>query len=104
MCYFNALNRYVLFQRAKPNYCMRYFQEEVNTFHKGENKRLLALPTLEGLVFTTKNYVRLAKYLLQNGAVKVHFKTFSQDVLEAFFGNVVRAFSIRTIETHITLQ
>ena len=59
------------------------------TSHCGESKRIIASPTFDGLIFTTRNYVRLAKYFLENGAKKVCLRTFSQDVLEASFGNVV---------------
>ena len=66
-----------------------FLKEEVDSQHKGKNKRIIANPTLEGLIFTARNFVCLAKHLLQNGSSKVCLKTFSQDVLEAFFGNVV---------------
>lgn len=63
-------------------------QREVEENHKGENKRLMAAPTLEALLFTTNNYVALAEQLLLSGK-RVCFRVFTQDVLEAFFGDLV---------------
>uniref|UniRef100_F6QB69 Transposable element P transposase-like RNase H C-terminal domain-containing protein n=1 Tax=Ciona intestinalis TaxID=7719 RepID=F6QB69_CIOIN len=55
--------------------------------HPGEHKRLLARPTLEGLLFTTCNFIGLSKRLLQHlDYVCLH--SFNQDILEAFFGNL----------------
>ena len=54
-----------------------------------ETKRIMAQTTLDGLMFTTKNLIRLTNYLLQHGHLKVCLRTCSQDVLEAFFGNIV---------------
>ncbi|XP_078495150.1 uncharacterized protein LOC108950658 [Ciona intestinalis] len=48
----------------------------------------MAQPTLEGLIFSTRNYVALAKRLLLSGCPEVRLNVFSQDVLEAFFGNL----------------
>lgn len=63
-------------------------QKNVEANHKGETKRLLAKPTLEGLVFTTRNFILLTERLLKKiDCVCLH--SFSQDVLEAFFGNLV---------------
>lgn len=53
-----------------------------------EQKRILPLATLQGLIFTTRNFVLLCERLL-NELDYVCLKTFSQDVLEAFFGNLV---------------
>ena len=69
---------------SRPNELPIFSLCEIENFHKQESKRIIPLPTLEGLVFTSRNYVRLAKYLLCNGAFKICFKTFSQDVLETF--------------------
>lgn len=56
--------------------------------HPGETKRLMAKPTLDGLIYTTINYVCLTKRLL-NHLDYVSLHIFTQDVLEAFFGNLV---------------
>ena len=57
-----------------------------------EEKRILSRSTCEGLVFTTINLIALTKRLLDGGYVKyVCLGTFTQDVLEATFGNLVSA-------------
>ena len=53
-------------------------------------KRILPEGTLEGLVFTSRNFVFLCERLLQQ-LDYVCLRTFSQDLLEAFFGNLVCA-------------
>nr|XP_039263234.1 uncharacterized protein LOC120339215 [Styela clava] len=60
--------------------------------HGGDEKSFLARPTLEGLKFTTHNFIEMCKYLLANGLEYVSLHCFNQDVLEAFFGNLVRFF------------
>ena len=50
---------------------------------------MVAKPTLSGLVFTTTNFVAMARYLLNNGVGEVPLGVFTQDVLEATFGNIV---------------
>ncbi|XP_078492233.1 uncharacterized protein LOC144747786 [Ciona intestinalis] len=51
--------------------------------------RVLAKPTMDGVIFTTKNYIKLLDRLLQCEDIKyVCLQTISQDVLEATFGNL----------------
>ncbi|XP_077969513.1 uncharacterized protein LOC144424261 [Styela clava] len=64
------------------------WQNEVEVLYKGEEKRILARPTLEGLLFTTRNMIKLAKRLLQNGLEYVCLRILTQDVLEAVFGDL----------------
>uniref|UniRef100_H2XTS4 Uncharacterized protein n=1 Tax=Ciona intestinalis TaxID=7719 RepID=H2XTS4_CIOIN len=57
--------------------------------HPMEKKRLMAHPTLEGLVFTSRNLIGLSRQLLQCTKLKyVCLHSFTQDVLESFFGNL----------------
>nr|XP_039265955.1 uncharacterized protein LOC120341497 [Styela clava] len=53
--------------------------------HGGDEKSFLARPTLEGLKFTTHNFIEMCKYLLANGLEYVSLHCFNQDVLEALF-------------------
>nr|XP_039259338.1 uncharacterized protein LOC120335784 isoform X2 [Styela clava] len=62
------------------------WKNDALTHHK-EPKRVMAIPTLEGLVFTSKNFIHLCERLLSE-LDYVCFHTFTQDVLEAFFGNL----------------
>nr|XP_026695920.1 uncharacterized protein LOC113475666 [Ciona intestinalis] len=68
------------------------WKTEVDVLYTGEEKRILARNTLQGLVFTSLNLVALAKRLLddrpKNGLKYVCLGTFTQDVLEATFGNL----------------
>ncbi|XP_078493423.1 uncharacterized protein LOC100175756 [Ciona intestinalis] len=64
------------------------WRNEVDTLHPGEEKRIIAKQTYDGLLFTTTNMVHLTKHLLQNGIEYVCLKTLTQDVLEAVFGNL----------------
>lgn len=63
------------------------WEEDVSKNHRGEHKRIIARPTLEGLIFTTLSLVCLAKRFL---AVMpcIWLKSFTQDILEACFGNL----------------
>uniref|UniRef100_UPI000EF5589C uncharacterized protein LOC101242444 n=1 Tax=Ciona intestinalis TaxID=7719 RepID=UPI000EF5589C len=66
-----------------------WLQDVRNNHKKESDKRLLPMPTMEGLLFTTNNFIQLAKRLLDlDGMRYVCFGTISQDVLEAFFGNL----------------
>lgn len=65
-------------------------QAHVDENHDGDIKRLIAAPTLEGLCFTSRNLASLARRLLLDGRLDyLGLHSFTQDVLEAFFGNVV---------------
>ncbi|XP_078481460.1 uncharacterized protein LOC144742615 [Ciona intestinalis] len=65
------------------------WKEEVSTIHKGENKRIIASPTLEGIVFTTRNFIEIAKQLVRESSLEyVALNVFTQDILESFFGNL----------------
>nr|XP_026695248.1 uncharacterized protein LOC108949295 [Ciona intestinalis] len=65
------------------------WEEEVKNKHGNQRKRIIAYPTLEGLIFTSRNMIGLCKQLLQLDCLEyVCLHTFTQDVLEAFFGNV----------------
>nr|XP_026695326.1 uncharacterized protein LOC104265687 isoform X2 [Ciona intestinalis] len=66
------------------------WRNEVDTLHPGEEKRIIAKQTYDGLLFTTTNMVHLTKHLLQHGIEYVCLKTLTQDALEAVFGNLVR--------------
>ena len=61
----------------------------MDTCHKGEEKRIIAKPTLEGLIFTSMNLVSLTRRMLREGMEYVCLRTITQDVLEALFGNLV---------------
>lgn len=50
---------------------------------------MMAIPTMKGLIFTSRNMVGLCNRLLEEMS-KLALGTFTQDVLEAFFGNLVR--------------
>uniref|UniRef100_H2XRJ1 Uncharacterized protein n=1 Tax=Ciona intestinalis TaxID=7719 RepID=H2XRJ1_CIOIN len=64
------------------------WKNDVHQNHVGEDKRLLATPTLIGLIFTTTNYIELCRQLLLREDIQyVCLKTFTQDNLDAFFGN-----------------
>lgn len=54
-----------------------------------EPKRMMATPTMEGLIFTSNNMIGLSDRLLKE-MPRIALGTFTQDVLEAFFGNLVR--------------
>ncbi|XP_078490925.1 uncharacterized protein LOC144747059 [Ciona intestinalis] len=61
------------------------WKEEVSTIHKGENKRIIASPTLEGIVFTTRNFIEIAKQLLRESSLEyVALNVFTQDIWESF--------------------
>ena len=64
------------------------WKTEVN-LHE-QPKRILPKGTLEGFIFTSRNFVFLCERLLQQ-LDYVCLRTFSQDLLEAFFGNLVCA-------------
>lgn len=64
------------------------FKEDVSKHHRGERKRIIARPTLEGLIFTTLNLVKLAEIFLE-AMPCLWLKSFTQDILEACFGNLV---------------
>lgn len=64
------------------------WKREVEEEHTGENKRLMAKPTLNGLLFTTRNMIRLTTRLLNHGMKHVALKILTQDVLEATFGSL----------------
>ena len=65
----------------------------------GQPKRILPLATLEGLIFTTRNFILLCERMLTEMRY-VCLKTFSQDVLEAFFGNLVHSLLKITIMSY----
>lgn len=61
--------------------------------HTQETIRMLPKPTHEGVSFTTFNFIALAERLLELPSIKyVCLGTFTQDVLEALFGNLVSRF------------
>ncbi|XP_078495504.1 uncharacterized protein LOC100183340 isoform X2 [Ciona intestinalis] len=70
------------------NYLLEW-ERLVNENHPNERKkRLMAQPTFDGLIFSTNNYIALVKQLLNAGSSCVCLNVFSQDVLEAVFGNL----------------
>ncbi|XP_077968295.1 uncharacterized protein LOC144422217 [Styela clava] len=63
------------------------FYSQNDPLSRMEPKRVIATPTLDGLIFTTNNLLALCERLLQQlDYVCLH--SFTQDVLEAFFGNL----------------
>nr|XP_026695408.1 uncharacterized protein LOC113475437 [Ciona intestinalis] len=63
------------------------WRSEVTNMHPGEEKRILAKQTFEGLLFSTNNILPLTKQLLHyiDG---VPLGNLTQDCLEAMFGNL----------------
>lgn len=58
-------------------------------FSNSEKEKMLLSPeTMNGLIFTSKSFIGLTKYMLNIGTKFVILKRVSQDVLEAFFGQV----------------
>ncbi|XP_078492370.1 uncharacterized protein LOC144748085 [Ciona intestinalis] len=68
---------------------LKSWENHVKTHHKGEWKRMLPSPTHEGILFTTHNFIALAERILSLPSIKyICLGTFTQDVLEAMFGNL----------------
>ena len=56
-------------------------------FSNSEKEKMLLSPeTMNGLIFTSKSFIGLTKYMLNIGTKFVILKRVSQDVLEAFLG------------------
>nr|XP_018673141.1 uncharacterized protein LOC108951036 [Ciona intestinalis] len=63
------------------------WKKDVKENHRGENKRLMASPTLIGLIFTTRNFIALVQRLLKTNRY-ICPGSFTQEPLEALFGNI----------------
>ncbi|XP_078495130.1 uncharacterized protein LOC108950140 isoform X2 [Ciona intestinalis] len=66
---------------------LKDWREEVDINFPGEEKRIMANATFDGLIFTTINMIELTKRLLQTQRF-VCLRVLTQDVLEATFGNL----------------